>query len=195
MLNNILQTINAKGYVLFTRPFELNIVGVRSRNARPNAFDDTIHVFYQRADKQWVHNAFAATTDPGTYWLKKLMNPAGTAILQPGQYLNAYRIGVHRNKYQALVQQGPVTVIRDANQDGWLNFDSATTQTGLFGINIHRAAVKGKTQYVNDHSAGCQVLADANDFHLLMELAQRHKKWYGNNFTYTLLAEQDIVMK
>jgi hypothetical protein len=192
MLQQLLNTYTRLGYTIYTRPFELNIVGIRNPNATPNHFDDTIAVFYQREDGQWIINRFKATTDPGTYWLKQLMNPAGTAILKPGQYIHSHRIGVHRNKYQALVQQQPVTVIRDGNKDGVLNFDNPTTQTGLFGINIHRALMKGKTKYVNDHSAGCQVFEDVNDFHLFMSLAQRHKELYGNQFTYTLLPEKEL---
>lgn len=193
MLNALINTLTRKGYTIFTRPFELNIVGVRSSNTNPNAFDDSIHVFYKREDGQWIHNAFPATTDPGTYWLKTFMNSKGTAILKPGQYKNAYRIGVHRGKYQALVQQAPVTVIRDDNKDQQLDFTHAKQETGIFGINIHRAAVKGKTKYVNDHSAGCQVLADVNDFNLLMQLAARHKKLFGNNFTYTLIEKKEMI--
>jgi hypothetical protein len=189
MLPSILQTLTRKGYTINTRPFELNIIGIRTNNTKPNTFDDTIHICYKREDGHWIHNSFAATTDPGTYWLKTFMNPNGTAILKPGQYINSHRIGVHRNKYQALVQQNPVTVWRDANKDEQLNFNSTKEQTGIFGINIHRAAIKGKTFYVDKHSAGCQVLADVNDFNLLMQLAHRHKQLYGNNFTYTLLAE------
>lgn len=192
MLSLIIHTLTRKGYHICTRPFELNIVGVRNNQAQPNRFDDAIHIFYKREDGEWIHNAFAATTDPGTYWLKTFMNPAGTAILKPGQYNNSHRIGMHRSKYQALVQQNPVTVIRDANKDNTLDFASPKEQTGIFGINIHRASVKGRTTYVNDHSAGCQVLADINDFNMLMQLAARHKKFYGNNFTYTLIAAKDL---
>jgi hypothetical protein len=192
MLQAIINTLTRKGYTIVTRPFELNIIGVRSSNAVPNRFDDHIHVFYKREDGQWIHNQFPATTDPGTYWLKTFMNPAGTAILKPGQYSNSHRIGIHRGKYQALVQQNPVTVIRDSNKDEHLDFNGAKQETGIFGINIHRALVKGKTKYVNEHSAGCQVLADVNDFNLLMQLAHRHKQLFGNNFTYTLLTKSGI---
>lgn len=193
MLSQILNTLTAKGYTIFTRPFELNITGIRSNNAKPNRFDDFIYVFYKREDGQWIYNAFAATTDPGTHWLKQPMNPAGTAIVKPGQYINSHRIGVHRGKYQALVQQNPITVIRDANKDDVPDFSNKKEQTGIFGINIHRASAKGVTNYVNEHSAGCQVLADINDFNLLMQLAARHKKLYGNNFTYTLITATDLL--
>lgn len=192
MLNKLLQVLTHKSYTIFTRPFELNIVGLRSNNPKPNSFDDSIHVFYKRNDGEWIHNAFAATTDPGTYWLRKLMNPGGTAILKPGQYKDSHRMGVHRGKYQALVQQNPVTVWRDANKDTVLDFNTAKEETGIFGINIHRAHAQGITTNVNDHSAGCQVLAAVDDFNLLMQLAGRHKQLYGNNFTYTLLWEKEL---
>lgn len=192
MLQSIINTLTRKGYIIHTRPFELNIVGVRSNNATPNQFDDAIHVFYKRQDGERIINTFPATTDPGTFWLKTLMNPAGTAILKPGQYQHSHRVGVHRGKYQALVQQNPVTVLRDTNKDQHLDFESSREQTGIFGINIHRASVKGITKYVDKHSAGCQVLADVNDFNLLMQLAERHKQLYGNRFTYTLLMEVEL---
>lgn len=192
MLKEVLQTLKQKGYTINTRPFELNIVGIRSASNIPNSFDDKIIVCYKREDGEWIINQFKATTDPGTYWLKNLMNPAGTAILKPGQYKNSHRIGVHRNKYQALVQQNPVTVIRDSNKDDTLDFTGTKEQTGIFGINIHRASVNGVTKLVDKHSAGCQILADVNDFNLLMQLAERHKNMYGNNFTYTLIEEKEL---
>lgn len=193
MIQSLLAAFARKGYVVHTRVFELNIAGVRNSDARANHFDDTLHVFYQREDGGWIINSLPATTEPGTYWLKNLMNPKGTAILKPGQYIHSHRIGAHRGKYQALVQQKPVTVWRDANKDSVPDMGSAKEETGIFGINIHRARAAGITLNVNDHSAGCQVLADVNDFNLLMELATRHKKLYGNQFTYTLLTATDLI--
>lgn len=187
MLKELMNEIKNKGYAIATRPSELNIVGVRNAAAKPNRFDDAIHVFYKRDDGEWIINSFPATTDPGIYWLKKPMNENGTAILCPGQYKDSHRIGVHRGKYQALVQQNPLQVYRDNNRDEVIDYAVGKKHSGIFGINIHRAAVKGVTRYVDIHSAGCQVFADVEDFNIFMSLAQRHKKLYGNNFTYTLL--------
>lgn len=187
-----MQVFLQKKYVMATRPGELNIAGVRSRETKPNTFNDTIHVFYKREDGEWIHNAFAATTDPGTYWLQSPMNVKGTAILCPGQYIHSHRIGVHRGKYQALVQQNTLTVYRDNNRDSLLDYHISKKDSGIFGINIHRANSKGTTRLVEKHSAGCQVLADVEDFNLLMTLAMRHKKLYGNHFTYTLLTEDEL---
>ena len=189
MLKELMQAFLQKKYLINTRPYELNIAGVRSRQSRPNKFDDFIHVFYKREDGDWLINSFPATTDPGIYWLRSPMNENGTAILCPGQYKDSHRIGVHRGKYQALVQQNTLQVYRDNNRDDVIDYNPAKKYSGIFGINIHRAAVKGITKQVDVHSAGCQVLADVEDFNLLMTLANRHKKLYGNSFTYTLLEE------
>lgn len=179
--------LKRKGLVLNTRPYELNIVGIRSGNVLPNRFDDEIHVFYKSKPHRWQYHIFKATTDPGTYWLKNPMQPQGTAILAQGQYVNAYTIGMHSGKYKAIVQAAPVTIIRDYDRNARLDFFNGTEETGFFGINIHRAMAKGKTKYIDKFSAGCQVFQNANDFGHFMEMCEKHSSLYGNVFTYTLI--------
>ena len=193
MLLSIQNTMLAKAYKIYTRPFELNIVGVRANSTVPNSFDDSINVFYKNNSGDWQYHKFPATTDPGTFWLRNLMNPQGTAIVKQGQYIGSHGIGIHRGKYQALTQKRPLTVIRDYDRDAVLDFNNGKEQTGIFGINIHRASVNGTTKFVEKHSAGCQVFANIDDFNLFMQLAQRHKQLYGNDFTYTLIDERALV--
>lgn len=193
MLAAIVNAIRFKTYQVYTRPYELNIVGLRTESTIPNQFDDEIHVFFKNNANQWVHYIFPATTDPGTYWLKNPMHPQGTAILKQGQYEGAYQIGLHRGKYYALVERKPVTVIRDYDRNAVLDFLNGRPDTGMFGINIHRASVNGTTKTVDNYSAGCQVLANINDFNLLMQLAEKHRQLYGNSFTYTLIDKRAIA--
>jgi hypothetical protein len=193
MLLAIQNTMLAKAYKIYSRPFELNIVGVRANSTVPNSFDDTVIVFYKNNSGDWQYHKFPATTDPGTFWLRNLMNPQGTAIVKQGQYIGSHGIGIHRGKYQALTQKRPLTVIRDYDRDAVLDFNNGKEQTGIFGINIHRASVNGTTKFVEKHSAGCQVFANIDDFNLFMQLAQRHKQLYGNDFTYTLIDERALV--
>jgi hypothetical protein len=47
---------------------------------------------------------------------------------------------------------------------------------------------EGTTKTIDKYSAGCQVFANANDFSVFLQLAERHKTLYGNSFTYTLLS-------
>lgn len=184
----IIAALIAHGYRVSTRPFELNIIGIRSKSIVPNVFNDFINVIFRDDTGGWQQHSFPATTDPGTFWLENPLNPQGTAILREGQYLNAYAIGLHRSKYLALVQRQPVTVLRDITRDGTLDFNGRE-DTGLFGINIHRALQQGTTRFIDKFSAGCQVIANATDFNTFMALCEKHKQLYGNAFTYTLLHE------
>lgn len=192
MTNTIQEALQKKGYRIFMRPFELNIVGLRTDNVKPNSFDDKIHVFYKNSQDQLIQHEFKATTDPGTYWLRNPMNPQGTAILKEGQYTGCYSLGMHRGKYLALVQKRPVTVIRDYDRDAILDFMNGKEEKGLFGINIHRASENGTTKTVDQYSAGCQVFANHTEFILFLQLCERHKTLYGNEFTYTLIDERAV---
>lgn len=186
--------MESKNYRVFRdesdKGFDLNIVGVRTADMGTNTFNDRQYVFWRMED-DWQRLAFDCTTDPGLYWLRQPMNVKGTAIVAPGQYRGLWHIGLHRGQYQALTQKKPVTVYRDANRDDYLNMD-ANTETGLFGINLHRASKYRRSTQVDRWSAGCQVIADPLDFDLVMETCRMGRETYGNSFTYTLLTEDDL---
>jgi hypothetical protein len=118
------------------------------------------------------------------------MNPQGTAILAQGQYVGAYKLGLHRGQYTALVESGQVTAIRDYDRDAVLDFANGRTATGTFGINIHHARSNGTTRTVDKYSAGCQVFARFDDFLEFIRLCQRHRELYANSFTYTLIDDR-----
>lgn len=187
MLGRIKSILKQNGYALYTEPYRLNIVGLRSESIVPNRFDDEIHVFYVKSDGSWNYHIWPATTDPGTFWLNNPVYEQGTAILAQGQYQSSYAIGKHKGLYDALVQMKPVTVIRDYDRDALLDFYNGEKQTGNFGINIHRAESTGTTKQINKYSAGCQVFQNAHDFEQFMTLCEQHRKLYGNSFTYALV--------
>ncbi|MCC6371196.1 MAG: hypothetical protein IT236_09350 [Bacteroidia bacterium] len=186
-LQKIKAILRHKKYRIYSRPYELNIVGLRSKSTEPNRFDDEIHVFYKVSALNWHYHVFSATTDPGTYWLRQPMQPQGTAILSQGQYVDAYELGLHRGQYTALVQRKPLSIVRDYNRDAVLDFNNGHTINGQFGINIHRANRTGSTLHVDKNSAGCQVFKNASDFEFFMGLCHHHKQLYGNHFTYSLI--------
>lgn len=187
MLVRIKAILKQNGYTLYTEPYRLNIVGLRNDSVIPNRFDDEIHVFYTKQDGSWNYHIWPATTDPGTFWLNNPSYEQGTAILAQGQYQDSYAIGKHKGLYDALIQNRPVTVIRDYDRDALLDFYNGERQTGNFGINIHRAESSGSTKLINKYSAGCQVFQDAHDFEQFMVLCEQHRKLYGNRFTYALV--------
>ncbi len=160
--------------------FDFMIVGIRSAANKPNEFDDLIGLV-ANGKIAW----FTGTTNPGTHWLKNIMNPKGTALLKPGQYIDTWEIGLHQGKYEAFKQVKPVTVFRDKDLDD-IAEETAVTDTGLFGINIHRANEKAISRLIDKWSAGCQVLNNPADFKTLLDEAKASKK---KAFTYTLLKE------
>ena len=190
-------TIKSKGYSWFDqKDYNLNIVGVRNSSTGDevtNSFDDKITLSY-KVDGEWRFHSFDCTTDPGRYWVENIMRVEGVACLKAGQYSGAYAIGLHRGKYDALRQQRNVTVYRDSNKDGCYDLDDDNTQTGLFGINIHRATARaGKTStQVDKWSAGCQVIAANEDWNEFIEVCYKARDVWGNNFTYTLIESKDI---
>lgn len=188
----LVRLMTSKGYVVYDKPYQLNIVGIRSNSVKPNSFDDTIRVFFKDDSNKWIGYSMNATTDAGTYWLQNPMMPKGTALLKAGQYVDAYSIGQHRGQYTALVQSKDVTVIRDYNRNAILDFNNGKEDKGMFGINIHRASVSGNTTTVDKYSAGCQVIQNPKDFETLISLAKKHQSKYGNKFTYTLIDERAL---
>jgi len=191
----IKEALQAKGYKFFeTGDYNVNIVGVRNSETAgkvTNRFDDLITVSY-KIDGEWQYHEFDCTTDPGTHWVENVMNKKGVAILKPGQYRSSHKIRKHLGQYEALGQQNPVTVYRDNNKDG--KYDLVKTDTGLFGINVHRAskyAGKKSTQ-INKWSAGCQVIAANDDWTKFMKIMRKARDTWNNNFTYTLIESKDI---
>lgn len=137
---------------------------------------------------------YTITTDPGTFYLSQPLSRLGTAVLKPGQYKDAWKLGYHKQSqdHPALVQIGKVTVYRDNDKDNVAE-ESKTEETGLFGINIHGANKNGITSSVSKWSAGCQVFCEWSKKEEFLKICRMFEKANGNKFTYTLLLEKDFV--
>ncbi|MES2386486.1 MAG: hypothetical protein V4543_00685 [Bacteroidota bacterium] len=186
-VSSVISVVVAKGWRVFTRPFELNIVGIRSANLRSNRFDDVMCVFWKDDAGTWQGRQYACTTDPGTFWLENPMQPQGTAFVCEGQFIDCWSQGLHRNQYKALVQRGPMNIVRGLARAEGIDWGNAKVIRGVYGIDLHRALRSGTSYTVDEHSAGCQVLAEAEDFAELMQLADIHASRYGNHFSYSLV--------
>ncbi|PIB37457.1 hypothetical protein BFP72_07665 [Reichenbachiella sp. 5M10] len=189
----LVQVLEKKQYRFFDnqKPYNLNIIGIRSNNPIANSFDDWLYLIYRDEHLEWKIFEFAITTDPGNYWLQNPSNVNGTAILVPGQYRQSHAIGLHQGRYEALKQQRPVTVWRDNDRDTSLDMNGPT-DTGIFGINIHRSNANGESTVVEKWSAGCQVFKKVNDFNFFMDTCREAARRFGNSFTYTLLEESEF---
>ena len=190
--------VKAKGYKWFENgDYNLNIVGVRNGETGTevtNKFDDFLTLSY-KVDGEWNYHCFDATTDPGKHWVENIMREEGVAVLKENQYRGSHKIGLHQGKYEALGQKKPVLVYRDDNRDNNYDLNESKTDTGLFGINIHRATSRkgGKSTRVDKWSAGCQVIADNDDWHEFLDICQAAREIHGNTFSYTLIESNDVV--
>ena len=187
----IKEIMRKKKYKFYEKIYDMNIIGVRSKDKQPNKFDDFICVLYLDEFNNEIMKIYLATTDPGLYWLQNPGNTKGTAILKPGQYLSGWKVGLHRGEYRALVQNKPMTVYRDYNRDVFFDIIPGSEETGIFGINLHHAGED--SQIVDKWSAGCQVFKKLNDFNEVMKLVDKQiENGLGEVFSYTLLTEEDF---
>jgi hypothetical protein len=188
-LKNILDKNNFSDEMDFSK---YNIVALRNfidiKKSYPNRFTDLIVLMSPEKEKNVTY--FPSTTVPGEAFLVQKfrnwyiangspLNPEGLAILQPGVY--SYKLGKHKGKYDALVQSGPVKVQRYTQVDSeskakFSTFSPGKSQTGSFGINIHRANSTGTTETVDTHSAGCLVLQNSNDFSSLISTIRKSRQ-------------------
>jgi hypothetical protein len=197
----IQKTVEDKGYKYFTdernKGYDVNIIGIRNSvtgGKVTNKFDDIITISFKCEHGAWIYHEFNCTTDPGNDWTDNPMMEKGVAILKPGQYRGSHKIRLHGGKYTALGQKKDVTVYRDANKDGVYDYIEESADTGMFGINIHRAtSLEGKTStYVDKWSAGCQVIASNDDWHKFLDICESAREIHGNSFSYTLIESKDI---
>jgi hypothetical protein len=184
--------MRSKDYVIYDKPYQLNIVGVRNAQSQPNKFDDSIVVFYKDDKNNWVEKEYPATTDTGMFYLLNPISNLGAAMLKEGQYVDSYKQGLHKGEYLALVQDKPVTTYRDYDRNAVFDIFTKET-TGNYGINIHKAGAN--SQDVNNWSAGCQVFQKSADFNDFMDKTTKHRNLYGNSFTYTLVDERAIMRR
>lgn len=180
--------INEVGYPFFDEGnYNLNLIGVRTRDRHSNTFNDILIVAYRNLGIGTI-NVFPITTDPGVYFREHPLNIRGTAILAQGHHSKLWTLGKHQGKYDALVQINNCVVYRDNNMDQVLDMCPTMADDGLHGINLHKAG--HVSSQVDRWSAGCQVMAKQDDYDILMAIIKRsHTKW-GPFWSYTLIDEE-----
>jgi hypothetical protein len=188
------KAVKSKKYLWFNsnKDYDVNIVGIRTSSTGKkvtNVFDDFLTISF-RIDGVWQYFIWNATTEPGKKGVLEYSAKNGVARLVPGQYRGVWMIDKHQGKYDALCQRsGDVVVYRDANKD--LVFDETKTETGMFGINIHKAGQD--STWVENWSEGCQVFKRVKDFDQFMKICKMAAQIHGNHFSYTLIESKDII--
>jgi hypothetical protein len=174
--------------------YEMNIFAIRTKDQEANTFNDIVGLLYLNDKKKWELRTWSATTDAGTYYRENPINVNGTAIIAPGQYLNCYKIGKHKD-YEAVEQIGKISYIRDNNKNkklDWLKKDKLVEE--IAKTNIHHAGAD--SIQVDKWSAGCIVFKRIREFNVflcyLKESVEIYK--YENVFDLTLFEEGDFVI-
>lgn len=192
---DIKKIYNKKKYIFFDKgKYNLNLFAIRSNNRVSNSFDDYFGVAYIDINNKEQVFIFECTTDPGTYWLKNLMDIGGTAIIVPDQYRSLWKLGTFY-KVLALIQINNIKIYRDGNKDDIIDIIPKSITEGIYGIFFHEHYQnKEIASYVEKSSAGCIVPKDRKDHRKIMHLClEQIRQGLGTEFTFTLFEENDLL--
>lgn len=183
-----------KTYKFFdgAKPYDLNIIGIRSASKIVNFFNETLAIIYRDELGEQHIDYFHYTTKPGMYYLQNPLHPNGCAILKEGQYLGTMKKRKHRNSYFALCQAKSMSFFRDNDKDPELEAEGKVFK-GVVGLNIHRESPTKISQKIGKYSAGCGVIQARYEY--FMWLIDQGIKYWGNQFSYTLLNESDFYVQ
>lgn len=174
-----------------------NIIAVRTTLQVPDVFNDLLFIVYKKAGVEQLYTA-TITTEPGTTYQKKLLNPKGCWVMMPAQMIDAYAPGKHQGKpdHRCLQSFGKIYGLRDNDLDGIAGNDKDAVpqwvEGNTVGANIHGANKAGITAKIGPWSAGCQV---HNDWKKKEEMMDIVEKLYPSlkRVTYTLIEEKDFA--
>ncbi len=185
------------GFYLARAPGMLNIIYLEGvdpdgtvNDDAPNHFNDLRLVVEFEDGAQKLRGTWDATTEPGEYFTHHPLSPKGAARIALGQH-RAWRVGTHHagkpSAHEALVQNKPITVYRDLNQDFLRRGDS--TETGNFGVNQHWG-YDYPPDDIRSASAGCLVGRTKNghrEFIKLLKTDPRYQASASYTFYTTVL--------
>jgi len=201
----ILDQLKRLNYEIYSRPYEMNIVGIRYQNAGDpysNKFIDRLYLIYKNDQGALKAHWYPISTIPGKYGssksktlhkdLPKMKERGGLGILQPAQYKNSWTIGDYHG--EKCLRPGKQKFYRDTNT-GSDKVTYSKSGEGYAGMLIHKAFNRnqGKNTYgVFNWSEGCQVIQNPTDLDQIFGLLDKHKSKYGNKFTYTLITRNNV---
>ena len=166
------------------------LFGIRSSNPEAGVVNDLLGLLIREGPQSDLIIGFGST-DPTS---------SGTAIMKTGYYPDLWRLGKHRERYTAGVQQGttPVNLWRDRNHDEVLE-PGGEEDSGWKGINFHYAgfnpyASNAKTypfgyKLGSKSTLGCQVMADPHLYRKIMDDLERSGQV---ELPYLLLDEKSV---
>lgn len=157
----------------FLDPYSVNIVGRRwPTSTEYTGFDDSISVAWvdgKGDTRVWSCGGF--TTRPGSPRKERI------ATLKPGFYRGVYKLGRHKDRYEALVPTEALPVLRGEK-----------TESKAWGLNFHRALLDvAMPDEVGPWSEGCQVFRYPADFFTFLAIVKGSMAIYGPRVSYNLV--------
>ena len=217
-VDKILNAMNKFKYTILTRPYEVNIVGIRRQYEGmkySNVFVDDLYAIYKTDNSSsWNCSRYKISTMPGYYSAyvasngKLKRDPTGkspnvkqsSVMLSrgtpPNNGMGILMPSQYLNIYQigehcsapAMKTKGPQKFYRDNSVGDTIKYTGQGQ--GQAGMLIHRGYKGGSA--VNNWSEGCQVFSSESELKSFFTLCNKHKDLYGNNFHYTLMLEKDL---
>lgn len=201
----LIKTTSSLNYEWFEdRP---NIIAVRTKLLVPDVFNDLLTITYKENNEQKMQ-AYCITTEPGVFYQKNLLNPEGCAVVEAGQFKDAYSIGYHKGydgtkinpktqqpypAHRALILTGDILIKRDKDKDGIAGNSGIIVSGRNTGCNIHGAVRSDITKKIGPWSAGCQVFAAWREKEVFIDICEKFRAITKNKFTYTLVLEEQLL--
>jgi len=204
----ILDQLKRLNYVIYSKPFEMNIVGIRYQNAGDpysNKFMDRLYLIYKNDQGALKAHWYPISTMPGKYYgnadakanklfkdTDKMKKRGGIGMLQPSQSFHWY---IKEYLGEKALYPGNQKFYRDKNSGVNKITYSTSGESPNTGMLIHKAFNRnqGKNTYgVFNWSEGCQVIQSPSDLDQIFGLLEKHKAKYGNKFSYVLITKSNV---
>lgn len=188
-LKEIHHVMKKNDMIVFDRPFDVTLGGIRTKDNRSNKFNDWLFASLPTQRGGIMSIVVEGTTDAGLYYREHPMHIAGTAIIQHGkQFRGAYtymKKGAHRGQ-EGFRQTGLMDYWRDPDRDAYLDFVNPDNGKN-YATNGHDMGTVGEN--VNNWSAGCWG-AENENMDLLYLIAQvQVDHGFGSKFSFAMLHE------
>ena len=183
MLSKIKQLLKQRAYRLLERPYELNMIALRSKQSKPGMFAYEIHLLYKDTQR-WHYHLYKACTDPGSFCPKEQADTFH--MLKAGQYENSFEL-TEQQGIKKLIANKALPVLTGYQRENYFDFTQTPIEQHLEQIEILPAERNKNLLSIPAQGIATQVFRNQSDYEQMLKLAEVHIKYYGNHLSYTLI--------
>ena len=182
-LTMVRRAIKEGGHEWYSEPFRVNLVGVRTPNARPGSFDDWMTCSWTDDAGMLFFRRWRICADPSSFWRRHPLNAgAGSAILTPGKHVGLWKIGTHRGRHLALVQCADATLWTSSARKKTTRVSPLDAETSRFGVACHWQDAR-PFRWAN----GAQVFKEEDHFAEFLAIVRHSLRVFPGSVDYTLI--------